>query len=113
TDGFSGNITLKSIEGTALHVMSLLKNTLTSSLKAKMAASLIHKDLRGLKDQLDYSEYGGAALFVLTAPVIKSHGSSDSRAIYQTIKQACHMIENNISETIRETVQNLEKLGEE
>lgn len=113
TDGFSGNITLKSIEGTAMHVMSLLKDSLTSSLKAKMAAGLIYKDLKGLKNQMDYTEYGGAALFGLTAPVIKSHGSSESRAIYQAIRQASDMIENNVMDTIKETVQNLENLEEE
>lgn len=113
TDGFSGNITLKTIEGTAMHVMNLLKETLTSSLKAKLAAGLVKNDLKGLKDQLDYSEYGGAALFGLAAPVIKSHGSSDSRAIYQTIKQACGMIDNRMIETIRDTVHTLEKAEEE
>lgn len=113
TDGFSGNITLKSIEGTAMHVMSLLKHTLSSSIKAKMAASLIYKDLKSLKDQLDYSEYGGAALFGLSAPVIKSHGSSDKRAIYQTIKQAGTMIDNQFIETIGETIYRLEGMEEE
>src|SRR5699024_4852941 len=81
TDGFSGNITLKSIEGTAIHVLDLLKGVLTSSLKTKLAAGLIKNDLMSLKEQLDYPEYGGAALFGLKAPVIKSHGSSNERAI--------------------------------
>src|SRR5690625_2042558 len=87
TDGFSGNIALKTIEGTALHVATLFKQALTSSLKAKLAASVIKNDLNKLKKELDYSEYGGSALFGLAAPVIKSHGSSNSRAIYLTIKQ--------------------------
>lgn len=108
TDGFSGNITLKAIEGTALHVMRLLKQTLTSSIKTKLAAGLIKGDLKNLKNQLDYPEYGGAALFGLSAPVIKSHGSSNSRAIYHTIKQACHMIDHNVIGTIGETIKTLE-----
>lgn len=113
TDGFSGNITLKAIEGTALHVMKLLKNTLTSSVKTKLAAGLIRKELMNLKNELDYPEYGGAALFGLTAPVIKSHGSSNSRAIYHTIRQACHMIENRVIETISETVTSIDFLEED
>lgn len=113
TDGFSGNITLKAIEGTALHVMSLLKQTLTSTFKTKLAASLIKSDLVQLKNQLDYPEYGGAALFGLSAPVIKSHGSSNHRAIYHTIKQACHMIENEVIGTIEKTVKTLELVEEE
>lgn len=113
TDGFSGNITLKSIEGTALHVMKLLKRTLTSSVKTKLAAGLMKKELMSLKNELDYPEYGGAALFGLTAPVIKSHGSSNSRAIYHTIRQACHMIEHRVIEKISETVASIDFLEED
>lgn len=111
TDGFSGNIALKTIEGTALHVVSLFKQALTSSLKAKLAASVIKKDLDTLKKELDYAEYGGSALFGLAAPVIKSHGSSNSRAIYLTIKQACQMIEQDMIGTIKNTVATLEVGG--
>lgn len=109
TDGFSGNITLKSIEGTAMYVLDLLKGVLTSSLKTKLAAGLIKKDLMSLKEQLDYPEYGGAALFGLKAPVIKSHGSSNERAVYHTIKQACNMIDNNVMNVINETIQSMNK----
>src|SRR5699024_4793413 len=113
TDGFSGNITLKAIEGTALHVMSLLKQTFTSSFKTKLAASLMKGDLAKLKHELDYPEYGGAALFGLSAPVIKSHGSSNSRAIYHTIKQACYMIDNQVIQTIEKTVSSIDLVEEE
>jgi|SRR5690625_42611 len=113
TDGFSGNIALKTIEGTALHVVNLFKDALTSTLKAKLAASVIKNDLKKLKNELDYAEYGGSALFGLAAPVIKSHGSSNSRAIYLTIKQACQMIEQNMIGTIQETVASLESFYEE
>lgn len=113
TDGFSGNITLKAIEGTALHVMKLLKQTLTSSLKTKLAAGLIKNDLMKLKSELDYPEYGGAALFGLSAPVIKSHGSSNSRAIYHTIIQACDMIQNDVIGTIGKTISTLDIVKED
>lgn len=112
-DGFSGNITLKAIEGTAMHVMKLLKNTLTSSLKTKLAAGLIRSDLMKLKEELDYPEYGGASLFGLTAPVIKSHGSSNDRAIYHTIMQACDMVEKQVVETIKTTLQEINITKEE
>lgn len=104
TDGFSGNITLKSIEGTASYVLDLLKGVLTSSLKTKLAAGLIKSDLMSLKEQLDYPEFGGAALFGLKAPVIKSHGSSNKRAIYHTVKQACQMIDEDVMSVINETI---------
>ncbi|MBM7571786.1 phosphate acyltransferase PlsX [Aquibacillus albus] len=113
TDGFSGNIALKTIEGTALHLFSMIKGTLMSSFKTKLAAGLIKSDLKGLKNQLDYSEYGGAGLFGLAAPVIKAHGSSNSRAIYNAIKQACHMVEYNVTGTIQETVDQMDLAQEE
>lgn len=113
TDGFSGNIALKTIEGTAATVFSLLKETFMSSLKTKIAASMVKSDLRSLKNKLDYSEYGGAGLFGLAAPVIKAHGSSNPRAIFNAIKQACHMIEYNVTDTIEQTVANLKTTKEE
>jgi phosphate acyltransferase len=108
TDGFSGNIALKTIEGTAQAIFALLKGTLMSSTKTKLAAGLMKNDLRGLKDKLDYSEYGGAGLFGLAAPVIKAHGSSNSRAILSAIKQANHMVENDVTETIKTTIDSIQ-----
>src|SRR5690625_3428554 len=93
-------------------VFSMLKKTCMSSLTTKIAAGLVRSDLTGLSDQLDYSEYGGAGLFGLAAPVIKAHGSSQSRAVFNAIKQACHMVEYNVTETIETTVATLE-LNEE
>src|SRR5690606_16069043 len=63
TDGYSGNVALKTIEGTAQTVFSLLKETFSSSLKTKLAAGLVMNDLRALKNRLDYSEYGGGGIF--------------------------------------------------
>lgn len=111
TDGFSGNIALKTIEGTADTVFTLLKETLTSSLKTKIAAGIVKNDLKALSKRLDYSEYGGAGLFGLAAPVIKAHGSSKSRAIVSAIKQAKHMVDYNVTETIKQTVETMD-LGE-
>lgn len=112
TDGFSGNIALKTIEGTAEAMFSMLKDTFMTSLKTKLAAGIVKKDLKGLKGKLDYSEYGGAGLFGLAAPVIKAHGSSNQRAIHSAIKQACHMVEFKVTETIKNTVTEMEVKGE-
>ncbi len=101
TDGFTGNMVLKTIEGTASAVFSMMKTTLTSSLKTKLAAGLIKSDLKELKGMMDYTEYGGAALFGLKSPVIKAHGSSNANAIYNAIKQAISMVENQVAETIQ------------
>ncbi|MFD2044067.1 phosphate acyltransferase PlsX [Ornithinibacillus salinisoli] len=108
TDGFTGNVTLKTIEGTAGAMFSMLKETFMGSFKTKLAAGMMKSDLKGLKNKLDYSEYGGAGLFGLAAPVIKAHGSSNSRAIYSAIKQASHMVENHVTDTIKETIEKMD-----
>lgn len=110
TDGFTGNIALKTIEGTAMGMFSMIKDTFMSSLKTKLAAGMVKKDLKGLKSKLDYSEYGGAGLFGLAAPVIKAHGSSNNRAILNAIKQASHMVEYNVTDTIRATIESMEPM---
>ena len=61
-------------------------------------------NLRGLKNKLDYSEYGGAGLFGLKAPVIKAHGSSNANAIFNAIRQARTMVEHNVCDIIQTTL---------
>lgn len=107
-DGFSGNIALKTIEGTALSMFSMLKDTFMKNWKTKLAAGLIKTDLKDLKKQLDYAEYGGAGLFGLAAPVIKAHGSSNDRAIFNAIQQACRIVDQQVVSVIEETVKTLQ-----
>ncbi|MFV2049492.1 phosphate acyltransferase PlsX [Metabacillus litoralis] len=109
TDGFTGNIALKTIEGTALSVFSMLKSALTSNLKSKIAAGILKPQLKTIKQQMDYSEYGGAALFGLKAPVIKAHGSSDANAIYNAIRQTKDMVSYDVAETIYASLKNMNK----
>jgi len=108
TDGFTGNMVLKSIEGTAGALFSMLKEAFMSSTKTKISAVLMKNNLRDLKNKMDYTEYGGAALFGLQAPVIKAHGSSNAKAIYSAIRQASTMVEHTVISTITETVRHLE-----
>jgi glycerol-3-phosphate acyltransferase PlsX len=105
TDGFTGNMVLKTVEGTAMSVFKMLKSALTSSLKSKLAAAVLKPDLTVLKNKMDYTEYGGAGLFGLKAPVIKAHGSSDSNAIYNSIRQAREMVQNDVAGTIKKAVE--------
>ncbi|MGX1193976.1 phosphate acyltransferase PlsX [Metabacillus sp. SLBN-84] len=105
TDGFTGNVALKTIEGTALSVFKMLKSALTSNLKSKLAAAVLKPKLKVIKGKLDYSEYGGAGLFGLKAPVIKAHGSSDPNAVYNAIRQAREMVSNDVTGTIRHSVE--------
>jgi phosphate acyltransferase len=105
TDGFTGNMVLKTIEGTALSVFKMLKGALTSSLKAKLAAAVLKPDLYQLKNKMDYSEYGGAGLFGLKAPVIKAHGSSDAQAIFSAIRQANLMVKEDVTPLIQKAIE--------
>lgn len=98
TDGFTGNAILKSIEGTALNLMSLMKNTIkNASLKGKIGGLLVKDDLKEMQKVLDYSNAGGAVLFGLKAPVIKTHGSTGPEAVKNTIKQIHTMLETDVT----------------
>ena len=103
-DGFSGNVVLKTIEGTALSLFSLLKQELTSSFFNKLAAGALKPSFKKIKSQMDYTEYGGASLFGLQAPVIKAHGSSNENAILNSVRQTRLMLEEKVVETIKEDV---------
>lgn len=104
TDGFTGNMVLKTIEGSALSVFSMLKTALTASTKSKIGALLLKDELRGLKSKMDYAEYGGAGLFGLKAPLIKAHGSSDANAFYHAIEQAYKMAQTNVPAIIESQI---------
>ncbi|WP_313891298.1 phosphate acyltransferase PlsX [Psychrobacillus sp.] len=104
TDGFTGNVVLKTIEGTAAGIFSMLKEAFNHSTKTKISALLVKDQLRGLKTKLDYTEYGGAGLFGLKAPVIKAHGSSNANAVFHAIRQARMMVEYNVSDIIQTTL---------
>ena len=107
TDGFTGNMVLKSIEGTAGALFSMLKEAFMSSTKRKFQRAH-ENNLRDLKNKMDYTEYGGAGLFGLQAPVIKAHGSSNAKAIFSAIRQANTMVEHTVISTITETVRHIE-----
>jgi glycerol-3-phosphate acyltransferase PlsX len=102
-DGFSGNMVLKSIEGTAMSLMKLLKETLGSSLYTKVLTGLMYGKLKSVKQHMDTSAYGGALLFGLAAPIIKVHGAAKSEAVYTAIKQAQLLIKEDVVGTIEHT----------
>jgi phosphate acyltransferase len=113
TDGFTGNMILKTIEGTAGAMFTMLKDAFTANVKSKVAYVLVKDGLKNIKNTLDYSEYGGAALFGLKAPVIKAHGSSNGRAIFSAIRQAHMMVEHDVCKTIEQTIGNIQQTEKE
>lgn len=97
TDGFTGNAVLKSIEGTAQAIMSNLKSSiLDGGLKSKLGAVLLKDSLKDLKEKMDYSNHGGAVLFGVKAPVVKTHGSTGPEAVRHTIRQIHTMLEKDV-----------------
>lgn len=104
TDGFSGNLVLKSIEGTAMALFTLIKEELSGSFFSKLIAGLLYKKLKTIQRRFDHAAYGGACLFGLAAPVIKAHGSSNAEAIFTAIQQAKLLVERDVVKTIEKTV---------
>lgn len=104
TDGYTGNMILKNLEGVAKSIGKMLKTTLLSSFKNKLAALVLRKDLNALTTKMDYAEYGGSVLLGLNGIVVKAHGSSSAKAFYSAIRQAKIAGEQKIVETMKETV---------
>ena len=100
TDGFTGNIALKLIEGTSITLFKLIKEKLYKNIINKLAALILKKDLYELKSMMDSSEVGGALLLGVSKPVIKAHGSSDAKAIKNAIGQAKSVAEKDVIGTI-------------
>ncbi len=111
TDGFSGNIFLKTYEGTALYINSLLKQMFTSGLSKKLAAALVMGDIAKMKKTLDASEVGGTAMLGISKPVIKAHGSSNAYAIRNAIRQAQTLAASSLIADISDNMAFM-KLGE-
>ena len=87
-DGFAGNVLLKSIEGTAMFMGSLISRMFKKSIFSKLSAALVMKDIKAFKKLLDYREIGGTPFLGIRKPVIKAHGSSDALAFRNAIRQA-------------------------
>lgn len=87
-DGFAGNVLLKSIEGTAMFMGSLISKMFKKSVLSKLSAALVMKDIKAFKKLLDYREIGGTPFLGIRKPVIKAHGSSDALAFRNAVRQA-------------------------
>ncbi len=99
-DGFSGNVLLKSTEGACMEVMKLMKGAFYRNLKNKLGALLLKKDVMGIKNRMDYNNYGGAVLLGAKKTIVKAHGSSKAKSIAVSISQAYNMEKNNLREAI-------------
>jgi glycerol-3-phosphate acyltransferase PlsX len=104
-DGFTGNVCLKTIEGTAKVLFGELKSIMKSSTKTKLGALTMKKGLKGLLGRIDPDAAGGAPLLGVKGACIVGHGSSSARAVKNGVLAAASFVRSGVSEQIAETVQ--------
>lgn len=112
-DGFAGNVLLKSIEGTAMFMGSLMSKMFKKNLLSKLAALLVMKDIKAFKKLLDYREIGGTQFLGIKKPVIKAHGSSDQLAFRNAIRQAEVAVSNDISAQLEQELSELKEISDD
>lgn len=108
TDGFTGNIVLKTSEGITRSFRTILMKEIRSSLAGKIGMIFLRKNLRNFAKKADYAEYGGGILLGVNGYVIISHGRSSPRAIYSAIKLGKKIVESKLIEKIKELKWELE-----
>lgn len=113
TDGFSGNIALKAIEGTARFVTDLLRQAFTSSIRSKIGFLVSRPATELLKHHLDPNNHNGAVFLGLNGVVVKSHGSANAKGVANAVKVAARLLEDDITNRIAQDLAQLppEELG--
>ena len=104
-DGFAGNVLLKTIEGVASTLGSMIKGIFMESIITKISALLVKSGITKFKKKFDYSEYGGAFLLGIKKPSIKVHGSADENALYYAVQQAKQIHKTKLYDIMIETME--------
>lgn len=112
TDGFTGNVLLKTTEGAIKYMMSALKGVFYKNTVNKLAAAVIKSDLAEMKKSMDVNEVGGTALVGISKPVIKAHGSSNAASIFAAMRQAVKFVESGLIADINENIEYMKLKGE-
>ena len=107
TDGFSGNIALKTAEGTARFVTDLLKRAFTSSVRSKIGFLISRPATELLRHHLDPNNHNGAVFLGLNGIVVKSHGSADPKGVANAIRVAGRLIREDLTRKIAEDLANV------
>lgn len=113
TDGFTGNIALKTAEGTARLVSGFVKDALTSSMLSKLGALLAMNGLKKLKDRMDPRSVNGGVFLGLNGVVLKSHGGTDATGFATTIRLAASVGNSAFSEDVRESLARFQSVAKE
>ncbi|AKU79436.1 phosphate acyltransferase PlsX [Spiroplasma turonicum] len=106
TDGYTGNIALKAAEGMAKNLLNEIKSSVTKNLFRKLAALRLRKAFKEVAAKFDYKNHAGALLIGLNKIAFKSHGSSDKRSFYATLKMTYNAIVNNVVIRLKEALLN-------
>ena len=104
SDGFTGNVALKTAEGTANFITSELKKTMTNSLLGKISTLLNFSNLRKFKKRLDPRLYNGAIFIGLDSPVVKSHGGTDFIGFSNSLDVCNRIVKGNLIEKIKQNI---------
>lgn len=104
TDGFTGNVILKTTEGVASTIMSMMKDSIMSSTKGKLAGALIKNDMKELKNSFNSDVFGGAPFLGVDGVVIKAHGNSKAFAITNAVGQAKKFMDSNFIPQLKEYI---------
>ena len=107
TDGFTGNIALKTAEGTAKFITDNLKKSLTENLITKISLMFSYFSLKKFKDKLDPRKYNGAIFLGLNGPVVKSHGGTDEIGFYYSIDLCYKIVKGNLMKQINNNLNHL------
>ena len=107
TDGFTGNIALKTAEGTAKFITDNLKKTLSQNLLTKISLLFSYFSLKKFKSKLDPRKYNGAILLGLNGPVVKSHGGIDSLGFYYSIDLCYKIVKGDLMKQIKNNLSHL------
>jgi glycerol-3-phosphate acyltransferase PlsX len=103
-DGFVGNVVLKTCEGLATGMISMLKQELSRNPKRQLGAYLAQNALRAIKRRMDPEAYGGAPLLGLNGTVMKAHGSAREKSIMNAIRITTEALQNRINQTIADEI---------
>ena len=100
TDGFTGNVALKTIEGTAKAILMAVRKAIDANAATKLAGAVLRSELYRIRDALDPEEFGGAFLVGMQAPVIIAHGSSYARGVANAVRQAARGVVSDLLPSI-------------
>ena len=113
TDGFTGNVLLKTTEGVIKFMMGALKGVFYKNTVNKLAAAVLKGDLKEMKKSMDVNEVGGTALIGISKPVVKAHGSSNAASIFAAVRQAIAFAGSGLISDINANIEYMKIKGEE